>query len=117
MQTLPNVLSVFVDKMGKIVQPWIGYLQQFTIPPPAFSDIDVDPSPFVYEATEPGFIYISGGTVSAITLTRGTDTLTIASDTSIPRLVPVAIKDIVSVTYSVLPTMKYIESYGQHTTS
>ena len=117
MQTLPSIYQRFVDAAGQIIQPWISYLEQFTTPPPPFMDIDVEASPFEYICREPGNIYISGGTVSSITLTRGADTITVAPDTSVPRIIPVGINDIVEVTYTVLPTMKYIESYGQHTTS
>lgn len=115
MQTFPNITQRFVDAAGIILQPFISYLQQFTTSPPPFVDINVGASPFEYEAAEPSFVYITGGTVSEITLTRGTDTIIIAPDTTIPRLVPTAIGDIVTVTYTVLPTMKYIENYGQHT--
>lgn len=79
--------------------------------------IIVGSSPFEYLAEEPGNIFISGGTVSGITLTRGTDTITVAPSTANPRLIPVAVADIVEVTYSVLPTMKFIPSYGVNTTN
>lgn len=115
MLPLPNVLQSFTDKTGKILNPWIQYLQQFTVPPPAFMDITVGTSPFDYEAKEPGSLFISGGTVSGITLTRGADTITIFPDTSIPRIVPVSIDDIVTITYTVLPTIKFIASYGVDT--
>lgn len=112
MQILPSVLSQFVNKAGLVITPWIQYLQQFTIAPPAFMDITVGVSPFEYEAKEPGNIFISGGTVSLIQLTRGTDTITVTGD-----LIPVAINDTVTIIWTVLPTMKFIPSYGQNTTS
>lgn len=112
MQTFPSTLSRFVSTAGIILQPFISYLQQFTIAPPAFSDITVGASPFEYEAKEPGNVFIDGGMVSAITLTRGTDTITVTGS-----LIPVGINDIVTITYSVLPAMKFIPSYGQNTTS
>lgn len=111
-------LAPFVNKAtGLILQPWIQYLQQFTIAPPAFMPIVVTASPFSYEAKEPGNIFISGGTVTSITLSRGQDTIIVAPNTVNPRLIPVAINDIITVTYSVLPTMKFIPSYGSNTTS
>lgn len=117
MQTLPSTLSRFINNVGQIVQPWIGYLQQFTIAPPAFLDIDVGNSPYEYEAKEPGNLFISGGTVSQISLTRGADTIILFPSTVNPRLVPVAVNDVVTVIYTVLPTIKFIPSYGQNTTS
>lgn len=115
MQPLPSIIQEFIDNAKRIKEPWVQYLQQFTIEPPAFEDITVGASPFEYRAEAPGNIYISGGTVSGITLTRGSDTITIFSNTSTPRLVPVAINDIVEITYSVLPTVKFIPSYGVNT--
>lgn len=112
-----STIAKFVDKAGNILQPWIAYLQQFTIAPPPFAAVIVGSSPFAYEAKEPGNLFISGGTVSSITLTRGPDTITVAPSTVNPRLIPVAVNDTVIVTYSVLPTIKFIASYGQNTTS
>lgn len=117
MQTLPSIVQRFVDGAGKLLQPWHGYLSQFTTPPPPFLDITVGISPFAYEAKEPGFVFVSSGTVSDISLTRGSDTIIVAPSTANPRMIPVAIADIVTVTYSVLPTIKFIPSYGQNTTS
>lgn len=115
MQTLPSVLSRFVDQAGKIVTPFIQYLQQFTIAPPSFDPIAVGVSPFEYIAREPGNIAITGGTITNVTLIRGVDSLSFGSATN--RIIPVAINDVLEVTYSVLPTLTFIPSYGQNTTS
>jgi len=115
MQPFPSVIQDFIDGLKKIKEPWVQYLQQFTIAPPAFMDITVGTSPFQYTSEEPGNLYISGGTSSGITLTRGSDTITIFTSTAAPRLIPVAVADVVTVTYSVLPTMKFIPSYGVNT--
>jgi len=108
-----STIAPFVDKAGKILQPFLAYLQQFTIQPPPFSDITVGSSPFEYHAAEPGNIYISGGVVSAISLTRGTTILSLV--TTRPIIIPVGIEDSVTVTYTGLPTMKFIASYGSNT--
>jgi len=110
MQPFPSVIQDFVDNLKKIKEPWVQYLQQFTIAPPAFIDITVGTSPFEYRAEEPGNVFITGGTISGITLTRGSDTITVTGS-----LIPVAVADIVTVTWSVLPTMKFIPSYGVDT--
>lgn len=120
MQTLPSLYQRFVDAAGSLIQPWIGYLEQFTTPPPPFVDIIPTGSPFEYEAREPGFIYIRGGSISDISLIRGGDTLLFFSTASstAPRFVPMAVSDIVSITYTVAPTeIKFIPNYGQNTTS
>lgn len=108
---LPNQLAKFVDKMGRLIPPWNSYLQQFTQQPPSFADIVLGPSPFSYVAAEPGNVHLNGGTVSSAILSRGLDTLNFTG----ARSIPVAIRDVVTVTYSVLPTMKFIPSYGQNT--
>lgn len=108
---LPNTMSPFVGKMGKIIAPWIQYLQQFTQAPPTILDIIPDGSPFEYTAKEPGLVAVAGGTVSAIGLTRGLVTISVTG----VKLIPVSINDVVEVTYSVLPTIQFIPSYGQRT--
>ncbi len=113
MLPLPNVLQDFVNGGRKIVTPWIQYLQQFTIAPPSFLDITLSGSPFEYVAVEPGNLFISGGAISLITLTRGTETITVSGSI----LVPVAVADTVEITYTVAPTVKFIPSYGQNTNS
>lgn len=110
-----NTLAPFVDKAGKVLRPWIQYLQQFTIAPPNIMSLTVGISPFSYVAKEPGNLVISGGTVSAIVLTRGAISLTLFTSTANVRIIPVGINDTVTVTYSVLPTMNFIPSYGQNT--
>lgn len=108
---LPNQIQPFVGGMGRIKPPWNSYLQQFTQAPPNILSITVGTSPSEYTAVEPGFIAVAGGTVSAISLTRGA----ISIDVTGVKLIPVAIADVVAVTYSVLPTIQFIPMYGQRT--
>ena len=111
MLTLPNQVSAFVDKAGRIITPWVQYLQQFTQAPPNVMAVTVTASPFSYIAKEPGYVHIDGGVVSAIALVRGAISLNYTGMKS----VPVAIKDTVVVIYTGLPTIKFIPSYGQNT--
>lgn len=104
-------MSPFVGKMGKVISPWIQYLQQFTQAPPTILAVVPNGSPFSYTAKEPGLVAVSGGTVSAISLTRGVVTI----DVTGVKLIQVSINDVVEVTYSVLPTIRFIPSYGQRT--
>lgn len=108
MQPFPYTLARFVDNAGRVIRPWIQYLQQFTQAPPPFKQITVDVSPFSYTAVEPGFVFVTGGTVSAIHLIRGSNDLNFTGQETIP----VSIGDAVIVTYTVLPTMMFIPIYG-----
>lgn len=111
MQPLPNQNSPFVQlPNGRIVPPWNSYLQQFTQQPPNIIPITVTASPFSYTAREPGHVVVEGGTVSLVQLTRGSVTVTVLTN-----IVPVSIGDTVGITYSVLPTIKFIPMYGNVT--
>ncbi len=115
MLTLPNQNAPFTNTSGRIQRPWVQYLQQFTQAPPNWTDVIVSGSPFSYTAQEPGNISITGGTVTGVVLTRGANSINMGAGTS--KFIPVAINDTVVITYSVLPTVKFIPSYGQNTTN
>ena len=110
MMPLPNMMAPLVNKIGRLLPPWNSYLQQFTQAPPAFNNITVGASPFSYVAKEPGNLIITGGTVSAVVLTRALVSINVAA----ARIVPVGIDDVVTITYSALPTIRFIPSYGQN---
>ncbi len=114
MVPLPNLLAPIANKLGKILAPWNSYLQQFTQAPPNFMLQTLSGSPFVYTAHEPGTVAIEGGTITGVTLTRGIVDIVLGTT---PKLVPVAINDVVTITYSVLPTVSFIPSFGQNTTA
>ncbi len=103
---LPNLKSALVNAKGFVLQPWITFFQQFTQAPSQVIDLNVASSPFSYTAVEPGFLVISNGTVSAVTLTRGSTTVT-----GVGTLVPVAIGDVVAITYSAAPTVQFFPSF------
>jgi hypothetical protein len=106
---VPNMLAPLVNKMGKLIPPWNSWFQQFTQPPSAVASVAVGASTFSYTVNNVGQIIVSGGTVSAITLIRGLDSFILFNDTTTPRSVLVSIGDTVQVTYSVLPTIKFLE--------
>lgn len=111
MMPLPSLIAAFTDKAGKILSPWNYYLQQFTQAPPQFLAIAPDGSPFEYEAKEPGYVAVNGGTVSLLEITRGgTFTIQVTGN-----IAPVAIGDVVRVTYSIAPNVIFMPSYGQRT--
>lgn len=68
--------------------------------------ITVGASPYAYTAPAAGMVVVSGGTVSAITLKRGAPAAISVGETS--GIIPVSAGDIVSTTYSVLPTMSFV---------
>lgn len=105
---VPNLSAKLVNAAGLIVTPWNSFFQQFTEAPPALQAQTVAASPYTYTASEPGNLFISGGTLSSVTLTRGKTTLNLAN----ARLVPVSIKDIVSVTYTATPAITFISTFG-----
>lgn len=87
-----------------IVTPWNSYLQQFTQNPPAVMNIDVDVSPFSITPNAHGTLIITGGTISNITLSRGTTDINLTGQ----KIIPIRISDTVSITYSVLPTVQFL---------
>lgn len=91
---------------------WSNAWYQFIIrlaqltPERPFEAVAVGPSPFTYEAYTIGHVFIAGGTISAISLQRGTGS--VASPSGI--YIPVAANDRVVVTYSVAPSMTFVPS-------
>ncbi len=71
----------------------------------ALASITVGASPYVYTATTRGAVAVSGGTVSAASLTRGS-----AVTLPIAGLFPVSAGDTITVTYTVAPTMTFVPS-------
>ena len=63
-------------------------------------------SPYTYTASAAGSVVITGGTVSAVQLKRGSTTITIASAST--AVVPVSAGDQVITTYSAAPTMSFV---------
>jgi hypothetical protein len=105
---VPNLSAPLTDSYGLIKsQAWISFFQQFVQAPSGTSSLIVGASPFAYQAKEPGLVNVGSGVVSHISLTRGS---TIIDVTGL-KLIPVAIKDTVTVTYSVLPTILFIPNY------
>ena len=96
-----------VDMAATLANQSLGlkleYVGQSGWPPVA---ITVTASPFAYTATQAGTVAVSGGTVSAISITRNSTVVPVAASTD--HAVPVKTGDIVTVTYSGAPTMNYL---------
>ena len=101
---VPRLDAPLVDRSGLALAPWTTFFQQFVQAPSAAVSLIIGVSPFNYVAREPGQVAVIGGTVSAIALIRGTVTI----DVTGVKLIPVAIKDIVKVTYSILPVIQFL---------
>lgn len=76
-------------------------------PPGTITTVTVGASPFDYIASAPGSVVVTGGTVSAIDITRNTVTLPTGQTAGI---FPVATGDIVTITYSVAPDVSFVPS-------
>lgn len=66
-------------------------------------DVTVGASPFTYTADTIGHLNIQGGTISTRTLTRGSKTINFTTS-----MVPVVAGDVVTITYSVVPTLSFV---------
>ena len=69
--------------------------------------ITVTASPFTYQATRPGSVVVSGGTVSLVEMGRAG---TFTGMGLLGGVVPVWVSDSVKITYVVAPTMTFIPS-------
>src|SRR5258708_2468744 len=111
MQVFPNLTSRFADAYGTLLKPWVQYLQQFTTAPPGISQSTLGPSPFSYVAAEPGQLIVNNGTVSKIEIIRGNVSL----DVTGTKIVPVSVADTVKITFSAVPMVNFLPSYGANT--
>lgn len=104
----PSWAVQIVDpKSGQLTQPWHGYLAQLAgAPGPIVPNIVLGTSPFAYKAPSNGTISVHGGTVSSITIARARVSGVNVGFTS--GSVSVAANDVVTITYSVAPTINFI---------
>lgn len=100
--------EVKTDTRGRLVayliSPWNSFFQQFVQPAPAVATIELTGSPFKFTPNVNGNLIISGGVVSNISLMRGTDTIDLTGE----KIIPTAINDSVSITYSNAPSVKFL---------
>lgn len=86
-----------------LIPPWNSFFQQFTQPPPAVADVSLV-SGNNFTPNRNGTLIVTGGTISNISLTRGT----VAIDLTGQRVIPVSLNDSVSITYSVAPVVQFL---------
>lgn len=102
---VPSSQQPMVGDGGRVTPPWLRFFNVLAgIAPSAIAPVDVGASPFAYTAGGSGTLRVSGGTVSSITLTRSGMTVAFGTTAS----VPVANGDVVTIAYSVKPTISFI---------
>jgi hypothetical protein len=100
---LPSSIFPIADtSTGRVTQVWHLFFAQFVDPPQPIVPITVGASPFSYQASGNGSLNITGGTVSSVTLKRGTITAVVNAP------VRMANNDVVTITYSSLPTVSFV---------
>jgi hypothetical protein len=104
--TVPNSNQPIADAKGFVTQVWQRFFGALVDPPAAVSAVAVSASPTSFTASERGSVVISGGTISAVSLTRAGTVVNFGTT----RSIPVANGDVVIVTYSVAPTISFLPS-------
>jgi hypothetical protein len=106
---LPSPQLAFTNpKTGIVSSAWYQFLtrlQQLSAER-QIAPVTVGSSPFVYTASTIGNLFVSGGAVSSVVLSRSGVNLTVPSGI----FIPLAADDTVTVTYTVLPTMTFVPS-------
>lgn len=101
---LPDRNNPLVDQRGLVTQVWQLFFNALTPSVDAITALVVSASPASFTATQPGNVAVSGGTLTAVTLTRGSVVLNLGTS----RVVPVSVGDVVKVTYTAAPTMNFV---------
>lgn len=106
---LPSPTLPAIDpKSGKFGSVWYQFLTrlaQLTAESPMTAPA-VGASPFTFTAGTIGHMFVTGGTVSSIVLTRSGTSITCQAN----QFIPMAAGDTITVTYSVAPTMTFVPS-------
>lgn len=118
MQNVPNVGAPLVkftvifngkriEGTGTIIPPWNSFFQQFTQDPPIARTVTGINGVMTFTPNTIGNLFIIGGTVSLVTLTRGLVSLTLTGQ----RIIPICIKDTVEV-HSADASYTFLETFG-----
>ena len=101
--TDPNTGVTTFDKS------WSAFFQaiaaQLTAKPGAVAAATVSASPFAYTASANGTVVVSGGTVTDMTLTRGTAVTDLGATGS---LAPMSAGDVLTITYTAAPAVTFV---------
>jgi hypothetical protein len=115
-QGFPTINAPFVDPPSGVIQrPWIEFLQTLWQrtgggsggPVGPITPVTVTASPFSYQATLNGHMWINQGTYAQVMIQRGT--LIVTSGYITRGIFPLSIGDRITITYgSLVPTMSFI---------
>lgn len=99
-----NLLSPWVDlKTGRLASPWNMFIQTLIQAPPSVQDITIS-SGEIFTPNVDGNLIVTSGTISNISLMRGSVTINLTGQ----RIIPLAVNDSVAITYSVAPTLQFL---------
>lgn len=101
---LPNY-PVPLSQGGATQASWYRFWNDINQGTPSSQELTLTPtgSPFTYQATQGGFLVVSGGTISSIVFTRvGSYTLG-----TVAGAFPMAAGDQITVSYSMVPTIVF----------
>lgn len=104
----PVVPSTTVPVVGQGGRPTMEYQRFFNALVSASQSVEpitIGASPYTYTASIIGTLFVSGGTVSDITIRRGTVTVPTGV---LAGPIPLTNGDIATVTYSVAPTVNFV---------
>jgi len=101
----PSDVAPIVDADGRLTVVWRAFFAALAGKATASVPVPLDDSPLSYTAPSNGSLMVTGGSVSAITLTRGRDPVPL--DASL-RAIPLSAGDRVSVTYDTVPTVVFL---------
>lgn len=105
-RTVPTYTNRLTNRDGSTSTAWYRLLQALHLgtPPAAEASVTVAGSPFAYSAHAGGYLLVTGGSVSSITVTR-----TGQHNTGMTNgIFPVAQGDIVTITSSVAPSVVFV---------
>lgn len=102
--TIPQRNAPLLESDGTLSLYWYQFFKGL-VPGKATPEtaITVSSSPFSYTSTDDGFVVITGGTVSSVTITRSGSAMSVATSTG--HAIPIGKGDVLIVTYSGTPTM------------
>lgn len=101
---VPNSNQPLVNSGGFITPVWQRFFGALLGSPAAIAPVTVAASPTSFTASQRGTVGISAGTLTAVTLTRAGTVIALGTT----RSVTVANGDVVTVTYSVAPTINFV---------
>lgn len=101
---LQSPIAVVKDNKAYVIPPWNSFFQQLVQAAPEVDNVTIGNSPFSFTANSNGTAIVTGGTISALLLIRGTVSINLTGQ----RIIPISIGDTIRVTYSVKPTLQFL---------